>query len=99
MYRLLIEGAIDHPNWMTAAEGILNPGMVSFVEKTYRMFGGKAPLWSKMPGLFRFMSKMGVRKKVLMKINDLLVSRTPAQLPNVEEMKARKPKGALKVLA
>jgi radical SAM superfamily enzyme YgiQ (UPF0313 family) len=91
MYRLLIEGAIDHPNWMTAAEGILNPGMVSFVEKSYRLFGGKAPLWSKMPQLFRFMSKLGVRKKVLMKINDLLVSRTPAQLPNVAEMKARKP--------
>jgi anaerobic magnesium-protoporphyrin IX monomethyl ester cyclase len=91
MYRLLIDGAIDHPNWMTAAEGILNPGMVSFVEKTYRVFGGKAPLWSKMPQLFRFMSKLGVRKKVLMRINDLLVSRTPAQLPNVEDMKRRKP--------
>ncbi len=105
MYRLLIEGAIDHPNWMTAAEGILNPGMVSFVEKSYRLFGGKAPLWSKMPQLFRFMSKLGVRKKVLMRINDLLVSRTPAQLPNVAQMNeraaARKPgrSGSLKVQA
>ncbi len=81
MYRLLIEGAIDHPNWMTAAEGILNPGMVSFVERSYRFFGGKAPLWSKMPGLFRFMSKMGIRKKILLRMNDLLVSRTPQQLP------------------
>jgi radical SAM superfamily enzyme YgiQ (UPF0313 family) len=80
MYRLLIEGAIDHPNWMTAAEGVLNPGMVSFVEKGYRLFGGKGPLWAKMPQLFRFMSKLGVRKKVLMRINDLLVSRTPSQL-------------------
>jgi radical SAM superfamily enzyme YgiQ (UPF0313 family) len=91
MYRLLIEGAIDHPNWMTAAEGILNPGIVSFIEKSYRFFGGKAPLWSKMPQFFRFMSKLGVRKKVLMRMNDILVSRTPAQLPNIEEMKRRKP--------
>lgn len=81
MYRLIIEGAIDHPNWMTAAEGILNPGMVSFVEKGYRLFGGKGPLWARMPQLFRFMSKLGMRKKILLRINDLLVSRTPAQLP------------------
>lgn len=81
MYRLLIEGAIDHPNWMTAAEGILNPGMVSFVERGYRLFGGKGPLWARMPELFRLMSKLGVRKKILLRINDLLVSRTPAQLP------------------
>jgi radical SAM superfamily enzyme YgiQ (UPF0313 family) len=89
MYRLLIEAAIDHPNWTTAAEGILNPGIVSFVERSYRFFGGRAPLWSKLPQIFRFMGKMGVRKKVLLKMNDLLISRTPAQLPNVEEMKAR----------
>jgi hypothetical protein len=50
--------------------------------------------------MFRFMNKMGVRKKVLMKMNDLLVSRTPAQLPNVEEMKRRKPgRSKLKVQA
>jgi len=81
MYRLLIEGAIDHPNWMTAAEGILNPGMVSFVERGYRLLGGKGPLWARMPELFRFMSRLGVRKKILLRINELLVSRTPAQLP------------------
>lgn len=81
MYRLLIEGAIDHPNWMTAAEGILNPGMVSFVERGYRLFGGQGPLWARMPDLFRFMSKLGVRKKILLRMNDLLVSRTPQQLP------------------
>lgn len=81
MYRLLIEGAIDHPNWMTAAEGILNPGMVSFVERGYRLLGGQGPLWARMPELFRFMSKLGVRKKILLRMNDLLVSRTPQQLP------------------
>jgi radical SAM superfamily enzyme YgiQ (UPF0313 family) len=100
MYRLLIEGAIDHPNWTPAAEGILNPGIVSFVERSYRFFGGTGPLWAKLPQMFRFMNKMGVRKKVLMKMNDLLVSRTPAQLPNVEEMKRRKPgRSKLKVQA
>ena len=75
------EGAIDHPNWMTAAEGILNPGIVSFVERGYRFMGGKGPVWARLPELFRFMSRLGIRKKHLMRINDLLVSRTPAQLP------------------
>ncbi|MSP60835.1 MAG: radical SAM protein [Myxococcales bacterium] len=88
MYRLLIEGAIDHPNWMTAAEGILNPGMVSFVDKGYRLLGGKGPLWARMPDLFRFMSRLGVRKKILMRMNDLLVSRTPSQLPHSRKLEA-----------
>jgi radical SAM superfamily enzyme YgiQ (UPF0313 family) len=99
MYRLLIDGAIDHPNWTTAAEGILNPGIVSFIERGYRMFGGTGPLWARLPQMFRFMSKMGVRKKVLLKMSDMLISRTPAQLPNVEEMKLRQKRPGLKVLA
>src|SRR5678809_1250837 len=59
MYRILLEGAIDHPNWTPAAEGILNPGIVSFVERSYRFFGGTGPLWAKLPQMFRFMNKMG----------------------------------------
>jgi len=88
MYRLIIEGAIDHPNWVTAAEGILNPGIVSFIDKGYRLFGGTGPLWAKLPQMFRFMSKLGVRKRVLLKINDLLISRTPSQLPNLKKAQA-----------
>jgi hypothetical protein len=30
------------------------------------------------------MSKLGIRKRVLLQMNDLLVSRTPAQLPRPE---------------
>jgi hypothetical protein len=38
-------------------------------------------VWTRLPEVFRFLSKLGIRKRTLLRMNDMLVARTPAQLP------------------
>ena len=64
-YRMLVEGASRHPNWMVNAETILERRTAARIKTLFRWLGLRGAFWRYLPSLFRLRNWAGERPKQL----------------------------------